>query len=116
MVFIFVTGFAITNLVISRLFGRRRDTREKLMPYECGMDPVGSAHQRFSVKFYLVAMIFILFDIEAVFLVPWAVVFQSLSKLLSKPFVFVEMIVFLAVLLLGYVYVWKKGLFEWNRS
>lgn len=116
MIFVFVTGFAITNLVISRLFGRRRDTREKLMPYECGMDPVGSAHQRFSVKFYLVAMIFILFDIEAVFLIPWAVVFQSLSKLLSKPFVFVEMIVFLAVLLLGYVYVWKKGLFEWNRG
>ncbi|MFN7948903.1 MAG: NADH-quinone oxidoreductase subunit A [Blastocatellia bacterium] len=116
MIFVFVTGFAITNLVISRLFGRRRDTREKLMPYECGMDPVGSAHQRFSVKFYLVAMIFILFDIEAVFLIPWAVVFQSLSKILSKPFVFVEMIVFLAVLLLGYVYVWKKGLFEWNRG
>lgn len=116
MIFVFITGFAITNLVISRLFGRRRDTREKLMPYECGMDPVGAAHQRFSVKFYLVAMIFILFDIEAVFLIPWAVVFQSLSKLLSKPFVFVEMIVFLAVLLLGYVYVWKKGLFEWNRS
>jgi NADH-quinone oxidoreductase subunit A len=116
MIFIFASGFAVTNLVISRLFGRRRDTREKLMPYECGMDPVGSAHQRFSVKFYLVAMLFILFDIEAVFLVPWAVVFKSLSQLLSKPFVFFEMIIFLAVLLLGYVYVWKKGLFEWNRS
>jgi len=117
LVFIFVTGFAVTNLVISRFFGRRRDTREKLMPYECGMDPVGSAHQRFSVKFYLVAMIFILFDIEAVFLVPWAVVFKGLSTALNnKTFVFLEMIIFLAVLLLGYVYVWKKGLFEWNKN
>jgi NADH-quinone oxidoreductase subunit A len=80
------------------------------------MDPVGSAHQRFSVKFYLVAMLFILFDIEAIFLVPWAVVFKSLSQITSKPFVFVEMMLFLAVLLVGYVYVWKKGLFEWNKS
>lgn len=116
MVFIFVSGFAVTNLVVSRLFGQRKDTRAKLMAYECGMDPVGSAHQRFSVKFYLVAMLFILFDIEAVFLVPWAVVFKSLSRILSRQFVFLEMIVFLAVLLLGYVYVWKKGLFEWNKN
>ncbi len=116
MIFIFASGFAATNLVISRLFGRRKDTREKLMAYECGMDPVGSAHQRFSVKFYLVAMLFILFDIEAVFLVPWAVVYKSLSQILSRQFVFLEMIIFLAVLLLGYVYVWKKGLFEWNKS
>lgn len=116
MVFVFITGFAVTNLVISRFFGRRRDTREKLMPYECGMDPVGSAHQRFSVKFYLVAMLFILFDIEAVFLVPWAVVFKSLSQALSRQFVFLEMIVFLAVLIFGYIYVWKKGLFEWNKG
>lgn len=116
MVFVFITGFAVTNLVISRFFGRRRDTREKLMPYECGMDPVGSAHQRFSVKFYLVAMLFILFDIEAVFLVPWAVVFKSLSQALSRQFVFLEMIIFLAVLIFGYIYVWKKGLFEWNKG
>src|SRR5256885_3488911 len=112
IVFVFLIGFAATNLNISHLFGRRRDTREKLMAYECGMDPVGSAHQRFSVKFYLVAMIFILFDIEAVFLVPWAVVFKELSKILSRGFVFTEMIIFLAVLILGYIYVWKKGLFE----
>ncbi|HZS03695.1 MAG TPA: NADH-quinone oxidoreductase subunit A [Blastocatellia bacterium] len=116
LVFVFLAGFAVTNLIISRFFGRRRDTREKLMAYECGMDPVGSAHQRFSVKFYLVAMIFILFDIEAVFLVPWAVIFKALSKVLSPGFVFTEMIIFLAVLILGYIYVWKKGLFEWNRN
>jgi NADH-quinone oxidoreductase subunit A len=116
IVFIFVLGFAVTNIVLSHVVGRRKDTRAKLMPYECGMDPVGSAHQRFSVKFYLIAMLFILFDIEAVFLVPWAVVFRSLIEKVSRPFVFLEMMIFIAVLLVGYVYVWKKGLFEWNRS
>ncbi|MFN0120197.1 MAG: NADH-quinone oxidoreductase subunit A [Blastocatellia bacterium] len=116
LVFIFIAGFAVTNLLLSRFVGRIRDSREKLMPYECGVDPVGVAHQRFSVRFYLVAMIFILFDIEAVFLIPWAVVFRRLSGVLSRPFVFTEMIVFLAVLILGYVYIWKKGLFEWNKN
>ncbi|HKQ79037.1 MAG TPA: NADH-quinone oxidoreductase subunit A [Blastocatellia bacterium] len=119
IVFIFVAGFAVTNIVLSHVVGRRKDTRAKLMPYECGMDPVGSAHQRFSVKFYLIAMLFILFDIEAVFLLPWAVVFRTLSRALGeygRAFVFFEMMVFVAVLLVGYVYVWKKGLFEWNRN
>ncbi|MFN7929247.1 MAG: NADH-quinone oxidoreductase subunit A [Blastocatellia bacterium] len=116
VVFLFVLGFAVTNLVLAHLFGRHRNTRAKLMPYECGIDPVGSAHQRFSVRFYLVAMMFILFDIEAVFLLPWAVIFKSLSEKLSRPFVYAEMMVFLAVLLVGYIYVWKKGVFEWNRG
>ncbi len=116
IVFVFVAGFAVTNIVLSHVVGKRKDTRAKLMPYECGMDPVGSAHQRFSVKFYLIAMLFILFDIEAIFLLPWAVVFRSLSSAISKPFVFFEMMIFVAVLLVGYVYVWKKGLFEWNRN
>ncbi len=116
IIFIFILGFAVTNVVISHLMGRRRDTRAKLIPYECGMDPVGSAHQRFSVKFYLVAMLFILFDIEAIFLVPWAVVFKPLAQTLSRSFVFFEMMIFIGVLLVGYIYVWKKGLFEWNRS
>jgi NADH-quinone oxidoreductase subunit A len=116
IVFIFVAGFAVTNIVLSHVVGRRKDTRAKLMPYECGMDPVGSARQRFSVKFYLIAMLFILFDIEAVFLLPWAVVFKKLSETISRPFVFFEMMIFVAVLLVGYIYVWKKGLFEWNRN
>jgi NADH-quinone oxidoreductase subunit A len=116
IVFIFVLGFAVTNIILSHVVGRRKDTRAKLMPYECGMDPVGSAHQRFSVKFYLIAMLFILFDIEAIFLVPWAVVFRSLIASLPRAFVFFEMMIFVAVLLVGYIYVWKKGLFEWNRS
>jgi len=122
IVFIFVAGFAVTNIVLSHVVGKRKNTRAKLMPYECGMDPVGSAHQRFSVKFYLIAMLFILFDIEAVFLLPWAVIFKTmLSKLTlyghpARSFVFFEMMIFIAVLLVGYVYVWKKGLFEWNRN
>lgn len=122
IVFIFVAGFAVTNIVLSHVVGKRKNTRAKLMPYECGMDPVGSAHQRFSVKFYLIAMLFILFDIEAVFLLPWAVVFKTLSRALTingqsgRSFVFFEMMIFVAVLLVGYIYVWKKGLFEWNRN
>jgi NADH-quinone oxidoreductase subunit A len=122
IVFIFVAGFAVTNIVLSHLVGKRKNTRAKLMPYECGMDPVGSAHQRFSVKFYLIAMLFILFDIEAVFLLPWAVVFKTMISKLTlhgqsgRPFVFFEMMIFIAVLLVGYVYVWKKGMFEWNRN
>ena len=116
MIFVFISGFAVTNIVISHLMGRRRDTRAKLIPYECGMDPIGPAHQRFSVKFYLVAMLFILFDIEAIFLVPWAVVFKSLAGRFTPSFVFFEMMIFIAVLLVGYIYVWKKGLFEWNKG
>ena len=122
IVFIFVAGFAVTNIVLSHVVGKRKNTRAKLMPYECGMDPVGSAHQRFSVKFYLIAMLFILFDIEAVFLLPWAVVFKAMIGKLTlhgqpaRSFVFFEMMIFIAVLLIGYVYVWKKGLFEWNRN
>jgi NADH-quinone oxidoreductase subunit A len=122
IVFIFVAGFAVTNIVLSHVVGKRKNTRAKLMPYECGMDPVGSAHQRFSVKFYLIAMLFILFDIEAVFLLPWAVVFKTMSRALTlngqsgRAFVFFEMMIFIAVLLVGYIYVWKKGLFEWNRN
>ena len=122
IVFIFVAGFAVTNIVLSHVVGKRKNTRAKLMPYECGMDPVGSAHQRFSVKFYLIAMLFILFDIEAVFLLPWAVIFKkAMSRVIingqyGRSFVFFEMMIFIAVLLVGYVYVWKKGLFEWNRN
>lgn len=116
IVFVFVLGFAVTNILLAQIIGKHINTRAKLMPYECGMDPVGSAHQRFSVKFYLVAMLFILFDIEAIFLVPWAVVFKDLIYKLSRPFVFFEMMIFFAVLLVGYIYVLKKGAFEWNRS
>jgi NADH-quinone oxidoreductase subunit A len=101
-------GVAI--LVVSRLVGVKRPTREKLSPYECGAAPVGDARQRFSISFYLVGMLFILFDVEAVFLYPWAVVYKSL-----KWFGFVEMLLFILILLAGYLYLWKKGALDWSR-
>ena len=102
-------GFAVATVAASRLVGPHKPTREKNMPYECGIEPVGSAHERFSVKFYLVAMLFIIFDIEAVFLYPWAVVFKEL-----RLFGLIEMLVFILLLLVGYAYIWKKGALEWD--
>lgn len=107
---ILVTGFALVSVLGSMILGMRKPTPEKQAPYECGMQPVGTARERFSVKFYLVAMLFLLFDIEAVFLFPWAVVYRDL-----KIFGFIEMLLFIAVVLAGYVYVWKKGALEWER-
>src|SRR4029079_645962 len=80
LMFIVAGGFAIGNVLFSQFVGQRKRTKTKLMPYECGKDPVGSARERFSVKFYLIAMIFILFDIEVIFLIPWAVVYKSLAS------------------------------------
>ena len=102
-------AFALGSVVMSRLVGQKKPTAVKLAPYECGMPPVGSARERFSIKFYIIAMLFIVFDIEAVFLYPWAVVFKKLGL-----FGFVEMGVFIAILLVGYAYVWKKGALEWE--
>lgn len=97
-------------LILSYLLGQRRPTRQKLAPYECGVQPVGDARQRFSVKFYLVAMVFILFDVEVIFLYPWAVIYREL-----KLFGFVEMLLFLVLVLAGYVYLWKKGVLDWTK-
>jgi NADH-quinone oxidoreductase subunit A len=114
LMFIVAAGFAGGNIVLSQLVGQRKQTRTKLMPYECGKDPVGSARERFSVKFYLIAMIFILFDIEVIFLIPWAVVFKTLRDNNLSTLVYTEMMLFVALLLVGYVYVWKKGAFDWG--
>jgi len=110
-------GFACGNILLSQFVGQRKQTRTKLMPYECGKDPVGSARERFSVKFYLIAMIFILFDIELIFLMPWAVVFKQLAAISSsmRTLVYVEMMLFVVLLLVGYIYVVKKGLFDWGE-
>lgn len=97
-------------ILLSQLVGRHRYTRAKFQPYECGMSPVGDARSRFSVHFYLVAMLFILFDVEVVFLYPWAILLKEL-----KGFGFLEMLVFLAVLLVGFFYVWKKGVLDWSE-
>jgi len=102
---------------LSQLVGQRKRTRTKLMPYECGKDPVGSARERFSVKFYLIAMIFILFDIEVIFLIPWAVVFKVLAGPAWKMrnLVYGEMMVFIALLAAGLVYVIRKGAVDWSE-
>ena len=89
--------------------GKRVRNRVKDLPYECGIVPTGSARERFSVKFYLVAMVFILFDIEAIFLYPWVVVFREL-----RMFAFVEMLVFVLLVLSGFFYIWKKGALDWS--
>jgi NADH-quinone oxidoreductase subunit A len=115
MLFAFVVGNAVLLIVLSHFAGPRRPTVEKGQPYESGMPPLGSAHERFSVKFYLVAMLFILFDIETVFLIPWGAIFFGRGG--AGPgmgFLLVEMLVFILILLVGYVYVWKRRGFEWD--
>lgn len=108
--FLIAMALAGVILVLSTAVGRHRPNRTKMQPYECGITPTGDARQPFTVKFYLVAMIFILFDVEAVFLYPWAYVYRDLGW-----FGFVEMLVYIAILLAGYVYLWKKGALDWNR-
>jgi NADH-quinone oxidoreductase subunit A len=118
LMFVVAAGFALTFIGLSQLVGQRKRTRTKLMPYECGKDPVGSARQRFSVKFYLIAMLFILFDIEVIFLVPWAVVFKRLStpEYGLSNVVYFEMLIFIALLAAGLVYVIKKGALDWTEG
>lgn len=116
LMFVVALGFAAGNVLLSQVVGQHKATRTKTMPYECGKDPVGSARERFSVKFYLVAMIFILFDIELIFLIPWAVVFTRFATGGNslRVLIYVEMMLFVVLLLVGYVYILKKGLFEWG--
>ena len=115
LMFLVAVGFAAGNVLLSQLVGQHKATRTKTMPYECGKDPVGSARERFSVKFYLVAMIFILFDIELIFLLPWAVVFRSfVADYGLGTLIYVEMMTFVVLLLVGYVYIRKKGILEWG--
>jgi NADH-quinone oxidoreductase subunit A len=102
-------GFAGFTLLASHFLGNRVDSVAKLLPYECGVTPVGNARERFNTRFYLVAMLFIVFDIETVFLYPWAVVFKQLHV-----FGLIEMGIFLLILLVGYVWVWGKGALEWD--
>src|SRR3989441_9913930 len=118
LMFVVAAGFAVTMVGLSQLVGQRKRTRTKLMPYECGKDPVGSARERFSVKFYLIGMLFILFDIEVIFLIPWAVVFKTLAGPAYglRTLVYAEMMIFIALLLAGYIYVVKKGAFDWGES
>ena len=104
-------GFALVSIVLSGLLGPHSPSPEKSAPYECGMPPVGDARERQSVKFYLVAMIFLLFDIEIAFLYPWAMALRDLGW----PG-FAQVVLFMALLLAGYVYVWRKGALDWGRE
>jgi len=103
------TGLAGLIVGIGHAFGPRRPTQRKSLPYESGMRPIGPGTRQMPVHFYLVAVLFILFDIEVVFFLPWAVVFRKLGL-----FGLVEMAIFILVLLVGYIYVWKKGALEWE--
>jgi len=109
ILFALALGLALLVVALGHLFGPRRPTPRKQIPYESGMKPIGPGQRRMSVRFYLVAVLFILFDVEVVFFLPWAVVFRDL-KIVG----FVEMTVFILVLLAGFVYAWKKGALEWD--
>jgi NADH-quinone oxidoreductase subunit A len=103
-------------LTVSYLLGKRVRDRVKETPYESGINPTGDARQRFSVKFYLVAMLFILFDIEAIFLYPWAVVYRDLAQSGAKLTGFIEMLIFVVLILSGFFYIWKKGALDWAET
>jgi NADH-quinone oxidoreductase subunit A len=120
IMFLVAAGFGVSQLLVTQIIGPRKRTATKLMPYECGKDPVGSARDRFSIKFYTVAVIFLLFDIEVLFMIPFAVAFkylilqENMTGIGFATVALVEIMVFIATLLVGYLYVWKKGTFDWG--
>jgi len=120
IMFLVAMGFAVSQLLVTQLIGPRKRTATKLMPYECGKDPVGGARDRFSIKFYTVAVIFLLFDIEVLFMITFAVAFKSLmgleklSGVAYGTIALIEILVFIGTLVVGYLYVWRKGTFEWG--
>ena len=103
------TLIALIAIGLGTIFGPRKPSKEKSMPYESGMTPYGEGTRRMPVRFYLIAVLFILFDIEVVFFLPWAITFREL-----KIFGLIEMVIFIVILLVGYVYAWKKGALEWE--
>jgi NADH-quinone oxidoreductase subunit A len=121
IMFIVAAGFGVSQLLVTQLIGPRKRTATKLMPYECGKDPIGSARDRYSIKFYTVAVIFLLFDIEVLFMIPFAVAFKELiaqqklnPAIAYGTIAFIEILIFIATLVVGYIYVWKKGTFDWG--
>src|SRR6185312_32614 len=108
---VMAVGFGGTSVVLGRILGPKRPTPEKQAPYECGMPAVGDARERQSIRFYLIAMIFLLFDIEVAFLYPWAMALRDLGWN-----GFVQVLLFMALLLAGYVYVWRKGALDWGNE
>jgi NADH-quinone oxidoreductase subunit A len=120
IMFLVAIGFAASQLLVTQLIGPRKRTATKLMPYESGKDPVGGARDRFSIKFYTVAVIFLLFDIEVLIMIPFAVAFKSLlfaeasTGIAYGTIALVEILIFIFTLIVGYIYVWRKGVFEWG--
>ena len=114
--FILAGALATALVTLSWLIGYRRPTRAKMSPYECGMTPIGDARSRFSVKFYMVAMLFILFDVEAVFLYPWAIILKDLKRMGQGLFGLSEMFVYIGIVLVGFWYIWKKGALDWGLT
>jgi NADH-quinone oxidoreductase subunit A len=116
---LFIILFAVGSIVGSQLVGPKKRTPVKMMPYESGMDPIGDAHQQFDIKFYLIAILFLVFDVELLFLYPWAVIayrdgVDAAWRTAFGPVVFVEVLVFIASLAVAYVYAWRKGVFQWR--
>ena len=110
-------ALACGMVAASFFLGKHKNSRTKAGAYECGMDPIGDARGRFSVRFYMVAMLFILFDVEVVFMLPWAVIFRRLPALTgSHLFGFYEMLVYLGFVAVGLFYVWKKGILDWSHD
>ena len=108
LMFIVAAGFAIGSIILSQFVGQRKQTRTKLMPYECGIDPIDNARGRYTVRYYIIAILFVVFDVETIFLFPWAVRFKAFGL-----FGLLEMLIFLAILIVGYIWVWGKGALEW---
>ena len=111
-IFLFILvalGFAFFTLIVSRLVQSSRFSRVKLQPYECGIEPLTDARDRYSVRYYLVAMLFVIFDVETVFMFPWAVMIDELAL-----FGLIEMLIFLVILIVGYAYAWRKGALDWT--
>jgi len=109
---VFAAAFAFGSLILSHFIGPKKYSDVKGEPYESGIKPSMDARIRFSVKFYIIAVLFIVFDVEVVFLYPWAVVYKEFISM--GMFIFVEMVIFVAILLFGYLYLWKRGAFEWE--
>jgi NADH-quinone oxidoreductase subunit A len=118
LIHLLVAAFLATALItLSTVVGWRRPNKAKQQAYECGITPTGDAREPFSVKFYLVAMVFILFDVEAIFLYPWAYIFKDLARnAATRWFGFIEMMIYVAILLVGYFYLLKKGALDWKKS
>ncbi|OGW39425.1 MAG: NADH-quinone oxidoreductase subunit A [Nitrospirae bacterium RBG_13_39_12] len=110
LIFIIIgAAFGVGALLIGTIFRLKKPYPEKLMPYESGVNPIGEPRYRFSIRFYIIAMLFVIFDVEAVFIYPWAVVFDKIGI-----YAFIEMVIFIVILLIGYIYAWDKEAFQWD--